>query len=441
MITKLARIAKIAKERPEEKFTSLAHLLNEDLLKQCHKELNGNKATGIDKVTKEVYEKDLDGNIARLVAKLKNKSYCPLPTRRVHIHKPGTDKTRPLGILAYEDKIVQLGLAKILGAIYEEDFLDLSYGFRPNRSCHDALKMLNKIIEARKVNYIVDADIKSFFDHVDHEWMMKFLGHRIIDPSIHHLIKKTLKAGYMEEGAKYATDEGTTQGGVISPILSNLYLHYTLDLWFDKAVKPGCRGEAYMIRYADDFVCCFQYENDAIRFYQALQVRLGKYNLSIAAEKTKIINFGRFAEEKCANNNKKKPDTFDFLGFTHYCSKSQQGKFRVKRKTSRKKYKAALLRFKEWIRNNRNTPIQDLTKVLCAKLRGHYQYYGITDNTKISNYYTDTIRLAFKWLNRRSQRASFDWGKFKLYLQKNNIPKPKMYVNIYNLRTHVCNIS
>lgn len=437
METKLDRIAEIAKGRPNERFTSLAHLLDEEMLRQCHKEINGNKATGIDRVTKGEYEQELDSNIKDLVAKLKRRAYRPQPARRVNIPKPGTDKTRPLGILAYEDKIVQRGMAKVLNAIYEQYFLDFSYGFRPNRSCHDALKRLNIIIECRKTNYIVDADIKGFFDNVDHEWMMKFISHRIADPRFQQLIRKTLKAGYMEENIIHETEGGTTQGGLISPILANLYLHYVLDLWFDKVVKPRCRGEAYMVRYADDFVCCFQYEYDANRFYNELQNRLAKFNLSIAVEKTKIINFGRFAEEKCAKQGKKKPDTFDFLGFTHYCSKSRQGKFRVKRRTSRKKYKAALLNMKEWIRNNRITPIKTLIKELNVKLRGHYQYYGITDNSRISNFYNDTIRLLYKWLNRRSQRRSFGWDKYNLFLKRHEILKPKVYVSIYDTKNRI----
>lgn len=283
----------------------------------------------------------------------------------------------------------------------------------------------------------MDADIKGFFDNVNHEWMMKFIGHRIADPRLQHLIKKTLKAGYMEEDTLYETEVGTTQGGLISPILANLYLHYVLDIWFDRVVKSRCNGEAYMVRYADDLVCCFQYKDDANRYFKALQNRLGKFNLSIAVEKTKIISFGRFAEENCVKQGKKKPDTFDFLGFTHYCSKSQQGKFRVKRRTSRKKYKTALLNMKEWIRNNRTTPIQKLMKELNVKLRGHYQYYGITDNSKISNFYNDTMLLLYKWLNRRSQRKSFGWDKYNLFLKRHAILKPKVYVSIYDTKKRI----
>lgn len=432
MKTKLERIAEIAKERPKEKFTSLAHLLDAEMLLQCHNEISGNKAIGIDGVTKAEYEQQLESNIEVLVDKLRRNAYRPQPARRVSIPKPGTDKMRPLGILAYEDKIVQRGMAKILNAIYEQDFLELSFGFRPSRGCHDALKRLNFIIERRKANYVVDVDIKGFFDTVDHEWMMKFIDHRISDSRFKRLIKKTLKAGYLEEGVMHKTVEGTTQGGLISPILANIYLHYVLDLWFEKVVKTRCKGDAHMVRYADDYVCCFQYKDDASGFYEELQSRLGKFNLGIATEKTKIISFGRFAEERCARRGAKKPDTFDFLGFTHYCSKSRNGKFRVKRRTSRKKYKAALLKMKEWIKANRTTPSKQLMKELNIKLQGHYQYYGVTDNTRISNFYDDTKRLLYKWLNRRSQRASFGWDKFNLFLKRHAILQPKVYVNIYD---------
>ena len=440
METKLDRIAEIAKERPSEKFTSLAHLLNEEMLLQCHKEISGNKATGLDNITKAEYEQTLDSNIKELVAKLKRRAYKPQPARRVNIPKPGTDKTRPLGIMAYEDKILQRGMAKILSAIYEQDFLDFSYGFRPNRNCHDALKHLNCIIEYRKANYVVDADIKGFFDHVDHEWMMKFVAHRIIDPRTQQLISKTLKAGYMEEGKHHETEEGTPQGGLISPVLANIYLHYALDLWFAKVIKPKCKGDAYMVRYADDFVCCFQYKDEASWFYSVLQGRLAKFNLSIATEKSGIISFGRFAEERCVRKGQKKPGTFDFLGFTHYCSKSHKGNFRVKRKTSRKKYKAALLKMKEWIRANRTTPIKQLMKELNIKLRGHYQYYGITDNAKIASFYNDVKLLLYKWLNRRSQRRSFGWDKFNLFLKRHEVLQPRIYVSIYDKLGQISNL-
>lgn len=435
METKLARIAQIAKERPKEKFTSLAHLLNVEILKTCHRAMKSGKAAGIDEMTKAVYEENLDGNVTDLVARLKRKAYHPQPARRTYIPKEGTDKMRPLGIPAYEDKLVQAGLTKIMNAIYEEDFLGCSFGFRPNRNQHDALKVLNYIMERKKISYIVDADITGFFEHVDHEWMMKFLGYRIGDPSIHRIIKRILKAGYMEDGRKYVTEEGTPQGGVISPLLANIYLHYVLDLWFSKRVKRQCRGEAYMVRFADDFVCCFQYRDDAENFYRGLQERLQEFNLAISAEKSKIIPFGRFAQEQSAKEGKNKPDTFNFLGFTHYCSKSRTGKFRVKRKTSRKKFRTAVVKMNKWLEKVRNRlPIGELVEKLRTKLQGHFNYYGLTDNYRALKEYRDkTIRLVFKWLNRRSQRKSFTWDKYKLFLKQCNLPKPRITVNIWSI--------
>ena len=252
METKLTRIAEIAKERPNERITGLAHLINQESIKESHRELKARKATGIDDITKEEYEKNLTGNIDLLVDRMKKQAYKPQPVRRVYIPKTGTDKMRPLGIPAYEDKLVQNILNKILNAVFEGDFLDSSFGFRPNRSCHDVLKVLTHIIENRKISYIVDTDIKGFFDHVDHNWLMKFIEHRIADVNIYRLIVRFLKAGVLESGKYSNTEEGTPQGGLISPILGNIYLHYVLDLWFEKVVRRHCKGDAYMVRYADD---------------------------------------------------------------------------------------------------------------------------------------------------------------------------------------------
>jgi len=438
MSTALARIAEIAKERPKEKFTSLAHLLNEDFLKACHRELERNKAPGTDRVTKDDYEANIDENIAELVKRLKTKAYRPQPVNRVYIPKPGSDKKRPLGIPAYEDKIVQMGVAKILSAIYEADFLDCSCGFRPRRGCHDALQLLNHIIEHRKVSYIVDADIKGFYDHVDHTWMLKFVGHRIADPSIRQLIARFLKSGYMEDGQRQETEEGTPQGGVISPVLANIYLHYALDLWFEKVVRKQCRGEAYMIRYADDIVFCFQYQNEAAAFYRALPERLGKFGLEIAPEKSKMIAFGRFASQQANQKGKSKPETFDFLGFTHYCGKSRNGTFRVKRRTSRKKFKAALARMKEWLQRNMHVPKGPLLEMLRVKLTGHCRYYGVTDNSgPIRQYIWETGKLLYRYLNRRSQKGGYTWDRFLCFLEKAKLPKPRIHVNIYNRRPHI----
>ena len=433
METKLIRIAQIAKERPKEVFTSLYHHLNEEVLVQCHQELKGDKAVGVDEITKANYAENLKENIYHLVEALKRHSYKPQAVRRTYIPK-GDGGKRPLGIPSYEDKIVQLGLTKILQAIYEADFLPCSYGFRPKIGGHDALKKLNDILIYGKTSYIVDTDIKGFFDSVDHNWLIEFIGLRIADPNIKRLIVRFLKAGVMEQDSYEPTLKGTPQGAIISPILANIYLHYVLDLWFSRVVKKHCQGEAYLVRYADDFVCCFQYRKDAVRFYKALQARLDKFNLQLALNKTKIIEFGRFARENRKAKGLGKPETFSFLGFTHYCNQSRNGKFRVKRKTEAKKFKSKIKAFKAWIKTIRSfVPLPDIFSRVRIKLLGHYAYYGITDNSKmIRNYYDIVIRLLFKWLNRRSQRRSFTYDKFKRYLKHNPLPLPRIYVSIFS---------
>ena len=438
METKLLRIAELAKSDPKMKFTSLAHLLNVQSLIQCHHELPNNKATGVNGTTKEQYAESLEENIMDLTNRLKSKSYRPVPVRRMYIPKLNSNKKRPLGIPEHEDKIVQKGIAKVLNAIYENDFLDCSFGFRPNRNCHDALKILNFYVEKRLVSYVVDVDIKGFFDNVDHKWMMEFLKHRITDPNLLRIISRFLKGGYMEEGRRYKTDKGTPQGGVISPILANVYLHYVLDLWFEKVVRKQCEGQAYMVRYADDFVCCFQHKREAIQFYESLKLRLKKFNLEIAEDKTKVIPFGRFAENNAKRTGNGKPATFDFLGFTHYCGKSKQGKFRVKRKSSRKKVQGKLKESKEWLKSNRNKNIHLIMERFRRSLVGYYNYYCITDNSQTVNDFKEKIEiLLFKWLNRRSQRKSFTWDKFRLFLQMFPLPKPRIRVNIYELRKEI----
>jgi group II intron reverse transcriptase/maturase len=438
METKLTRIAELAKKNQNMKFTSLAHLLDVEHLKQCHRELPYGKATGINDVTKEEYGEKLEENIKNLVERLKNNAYRPVPVKRTYIDKPGTKKKRPLGIPDHEDKIVQRGIAKILNAIYEQDFLDSSFGFRPRRNCHDALKVLNVYIERRYTSYVVDADIRGFFDNVNHEWMMKFLKHRINDPNLLRIIVKFLKGGYMEEGKYFDTDRGTPQGGIISPILANVYLHYVVDLWFEKVVKKQCQGQAYMVRYADDFVCCFQYKSEAEAFYVALIKRLQKFNLDVAKDKTSIIPFGRFAEMDCKRRGEGKPPTFEFLGFTHYCSRSQKGKFRVKRKSSKRKVSAKLRKHKEWLKSHRTMDIEHIMERLSRSLNGYYNYYCITDNSAAVKKFLDCVRQTlFKWMNRRSQKKSFSWDKFNLFLKKYPLPEPWIKVNIYELRTHI----
>lgn len=430
METKLERIAEVAKSKPKEKFTSLIHLINKETITQSHKEMKTNKASGVDKVTKELYASNLEENIDDLIAKMKRQAYKPQPGRRVYIPKLGSKDKRPLGIPAYEDKLVQANLAKILNAIYEQDFLECSFGFRPNRGCHDAIQLLDKIVNKPMINYIVDTDIKGFFDNVDHEWMMTFLEHRIEDKNLLRLVRRFLKAGIIDAGIKYDTAQGTPQGGVCSPILGNIYLHYALDLWFDKIVRKNCKGRAYMVRYADDSVFCFQYEEDAKRFFKAFIQRLGKFNLEVAEEKTKIIKLNKWNDED--NNNGHDGNSFGFLGFTHYIGKDKNGCKRLKRKTSRKKYQASLLRCKEWIKANRTLPTKTFMAIIRAKIQGHCNYYGITDNRRcVGNFIYNCKILIFKWLNRRSQKRSFDWNKFTLFLERYPLPKVKTYVRVF----------
>lgn len=380
METEMKRIAEIASKYG--RVQTIVHHINVENLKEKHKKATARKAAGVDGVTKAIYGENLEGNLTNLMERMKRQAYIPQDVKRVYIPKEGSNEKRGLGIPAYEDKLVQSIMADVLTAIYEGNFLDISYGFRPNRSCHDAIKKLGNIIEKKKVNYVVDADIKGFFDNVDHEWMMKFLEHDIEDKNFLRLVKRFLKAGIMEEGKHIRSDVGTPQGGVISPILANVYLHYVLDLWFEKIVKKRCKGEAYIIRYADDFVCCFQYLEEAELFYLSLGKRLKEFGLMIAENKSKIIEFGRFAEENRSKRGDGKLDTFDFLGFTHYCSKSKNGWFRVKRKTSKKKQRTKIAKMKIWLKDRMHEPLADTIKTLNKKLIGHYNYYGITDNSR-----------------------------------------------------------
>lgn len=432
METQLERIAEIAKSKPKEKFTSLIHLINKETLIQCHEEMKAKKASGVDEVTKEMYDANLLANIDDLIARMKKQAYKPQPVKRVYIPKPGTEDKRPLGIPSYEDKLVQASLAKILNSIYEQDFVECSFGFRPNRSCHDALKILDKIVNRPNIKYVVDTDIKGFFDNLSHEWLMKFLEHRIVDKNLLRLISRFLKAGIIDAGIRHDTPQGAPQGGVCSPILANIYLHYVLDLWFEKIVRQHCKGSAYMVRYADDSIFCFQYEEDANRFYRTLILRLEKFNLEVATDKTKLIklNKGNYDD----NDIDKDGNSFDFLGFTHYIGKDKNGRKRVMMKTSKKKYRASLLRCKEWIKANRILPAKEFMKIIISKIRGHCNYYGITNNRRsVGNFIDECRSLIFKWLNRRSQKRSFSWDKFVLFLKRYPLPKVKTHVHIFDL--------
>jgi group II intron reverse transcriptase/maturase len=430
--TKLRRIAEKARKEPKFKFTSLYHLMNEDLLRGCFRRLRNDAAPGIDKMTKAMYAENLAANLSNLVDRLHRMAYIPQPVRRKYIPKPGSTRQRPLGIPCFEDKLVQAGLVRIMESVYEQDFIADSYGFRPARSCHDALKALSHAVEDHPVNHIVEADIKGFFDKVDQQWLMKFVVHRIEDKRIQRMIKRFLRAGVAEDGSVTVSDEGTPQGGVISPLLANIYLHYALDLWFEKVFRKSCKGFARLIRYADDFVVCFRYKPDAQRFREELVKRLAKFGLEVEPTKTKVMEFGRFAVEH-AGKRGARAETFDFLGLTHYCGTRKDGKgFRMKRVTARKKFVAKLKVFKQWLMMARTLKTKELWETAKAKLRGHYNYYGVTDNLRgIARFGKQVEKLLFKWLNRRGKKNSLNWAEFSEMLKRFPLPKPRIRVSMF----------
>lgn len=434
--TKLDLISQIARRDPQGRINNIAYLLNEENLRDCFGQLKKGKAAGVDGVTLEEYESNLDENLQELVGRMKRQAYKPQPVRRTYIPK-ANGQQRPLGIPAIEDKIVQKGMTRILEAIYEADFLECSYGFRAGRGCHQALKSLDTIIMTKPINHIIDADIKGFFDHVDHDWMSKFLEHRISDPNFIRLVNRFLRNGYMENGRVHSVEEGTPQGGNISPMLANIYLHYVLDQWVEKEVKAKCRGVVEMVRYADDFVICVERADDAAEILDVLRKRLAKFGLELAEDKTRCIEFGRKAKQK-AEAKGEKPATFVFLGFTHFIDKTRNGGFKVGRKTERRRMALKLKALGEWLKMNRNMlPLKELWGIFKAKLAGHFQYYGVSGNSRaIQNYRYQSIRLAMKWLNRRSQKKSFNWETFNKYMERFPLPKARIHHSFYDLKVN-----
>lgn len=431
--SKLSLISARAERDSVVQFTSLAHLLNAEFLKDCFLRLNRNKAVGIDNVSWRTYSENLDEKLDKLVSRMKRKSYKPLPAKRVYIPKNENEK-RPLGLSAIENKIVESGIKRILESIYEVDFLDFSYGFRPKRSCHQALTKVNSLIMSKPVSYIVEADIKGFFDNVSHIELMTFLRIRISDSSLLHLIELFLKAGYVDEGLLVRSDSGTPQGSILSPILANIFLHYVLDVWFETTVKSHIRGFCDIVRYADDFLCVIQYSDDAQRIARGLKNRFRKYGLELHPTKSRTFSFGRFEQEKSQRQNRRS-NSFDFLGFTHFCDTTRSGKFKLGRKTSGKKFRAKCKVLNLWLKSIRNKiKTKDWWKILRLKLFGHFQYYGISGNyISISKFYRRALFLTHKWLNCRSQKKSMNWERFYQYLDCYPLPKPKIKYNLYAL--------
>jgi len=418
MTTGLERISQLAREHPDRRLQTIMNMVNAETLKGVHDRQDKNKAYGVDRVTKAEYGENLEANIEDLLARMKRFSYRPQPVRRTYIPKDGSDQLRPLGVPAYEDKLVQGAMADILCAVYEPRFYDFSYGFRQNRGCHQALEVLDKKLWGW-ANWVVDADIRNFFGTVDHGWLMKFLEHDIEDKNFLRYVTRFLKAGVMEEGKYYEVDAGVPQGGLISPVCANVYLHYVIDMWFAEVVVGSCKGKAEMVRYADDVVFCFEYERDARGFYEALKKRLKKFNLELSEEKSQIIKFGRNAGGDAGK--------FDFLGFTHISGKSRNGTFCVKRITSQKKLKAKRQAVKKWLKENMHTPVEALIKKLNQKLQGHYNYYGIIGNFAAMHGFREYVLDRLKaTLNKRGANKDLTEEAFRKLLRRYPVVLPKI---------------
>jgi group II intron reverse transcriptase/maturase len=429
--TKLGFVAERAKRDKTAVFGNLMHHINEESLKDSFQQLKKECAVGVDGISWEEYEKQLEGNIKGLMGRIRKMSYRPQPVRRVYIPKDNGEQ-RPIGIPAIEDKMVQKAMSWIMEAIYEQDFHEESYGFRTGRGCHQALKRINDLMMGNPINHVIEADIKGFFDNVGHEKLIGFLKIRITDDYILRYVVRFLKSGYMEAEAFKPTEKGTPQGGNISPMLANVFLHYVVDEWFEEEIKPRLKGQGHVVRYCDDFVILVQYKEEAAMILKELKGRLEANGLTAHAEKTQAISFGRYEKEN-AQRQKRKASTFDFLWITHYIGTSRWGNFKVGRKTSKKRFRRSCVAMNRWLSEVRNRfPLKELWRQLVAKIKGHYAYYGISDNSRsISAYYRRVTVMVYKWLNRRSQRASMNWTEFNAYLKRYPLPMPMIMHKFY----------
>ena len=419
----LERIRKVAKQRKKEKFTALFHHISVELLGDAFYELKQDAAPGVDRLTWEDYEVELERNLEDLHDRVQRGAYRALPSQRVYIPKPD-GRQRPLAVAALEDKIVQRAVVTLLNAIYEEDFPGVSYGFRPGRGTHDALDALCVGIHSKKVSVILDADIRSFFDEINQQWLIRFLEHRIGDRRIIRLIQKWLKAGVMENGVVTVSDRGTGQGSVISPLLANIYLHYTLDLWALRWRRREATGDMIFVRYADDFIVGFQHESDARRFLDEMCERLGKFALSLHPEKTRLIEFGRFAAERRQRRGLGKPETFNFLGFTFICGKTRAGKFQIKRKTRADRMRAKLKMIKEEMWRRMHLPIPEQGKWLWYVVNGYFNYHAVPTNGQALHVFRHHVTdLWRRTLRRRSQKDQKTWERMT-QLVNDRLPKP-----------------
>ena len=420
--TRLRRIAELAKQSPTMVMTTLAHHIDAELLREAYRRTRKNGAAGVDGQTGSDYGANLDENLDALLGRLKSGRYRAPPVKRVHIPKGDGRKTRPIGIPTFEDKVLQRAVAMVLEAVYEQDFLPCSHGFRPGRSPHDAVQALWEAMMDVGGGWVLEADIESFFDTLSHQHLRDFLDQRVRDGVLRRAIDKWLKAGVLEEGALRRSEDGTPQGGVISPLLANIYLHEVLDRWFAEVVQPRLRGEASLVRYADDFVIVFQRENDARKVMSVLPKRFGKYGLRLHPEKTRLLDFRRPSGPKPPKGR-----SFDLLGFTHFWAKSRKGNWVVKHKTSKSRFARAIKKVALWCKRHRHQPVAVQHQALTAKVRGHYQYFGITGNYRALARFVRQVEWAwFRWLGRRSDSASRLWTDFARTMRRYPLPAPRI---------------
>jgi RNA-directed DNA polymerase len=426
MLTKHNQIAELAKKDKGLKFYSIAHFLTQDALYEAFESLRKNASVGVDGVTYAGYEEEAWGNIRKLRERLKSGQYRAQPLRRVYIPKED-GRQRPISIPSLEDKIVQKAAVDLLNAIYEQDFLKCSYGFRPGRSAQDALDEVRRVICVRPISTVLEADISGYFDAIVRDLLIEMIEERVSDGSILRLIGKWINVGVIEDNRLLVTETGTGQGQVISPLLANIYLHHVLDVWFEAVVKPRLKGEAYEIRYADDFILCFQFREDAERVMEVLTKRFAKYGLTLHPEKTRLMEFGRKALAKSEEPGGRKPATFDFLGFTHICKRSLKGNFTIHVRTMRKRLRRSLMQVAAWCRAHRHDPVEEQQKALNRKLQGHYQYYGRpTNHRSLWQFYRSLSRIWKKWLNKRTRGHTLNWAKFEHLLKRHPLLRPRI---------------
>jgi group II intron reverse transcriptase/maturase len=433
----LRRIRQIAKGRKGERFTTLwHHVYNPDRLHEVYFELKRDSAPGVDGVTWQQYGENLWGNLTDLAVRLKRGAYHPPPVERAYIPKLD-GRQRPIGKPTLEDKLVQRTFTEVIGEVYEAEFLGFSYGCRPGRSQHNALDALTVAMERRSVNWVLDADIRGFFEAIDHEWMLKFVQHRIADGRVLRQVRKWLKAGVVEAGKKSIPEAGTPQGGSVSPLLANIYLHYVLDLWVARWRRRHARGDVIIVRYVDDFVVGFEHRAEALRFLDELKERLRRFGLELHAEKTRLIEFGRYAIRDRRRRGDGKPETFDFLGFTHICSKDRKGWFIVRRHTMRRRMVAKLKTIKIALKRRRHEKVDEVRRWVSAVLRGHFQYYGVPRNTRaLGAFYKQVLWYWWRALRRRSQKHNLPWRRF-CRNAKRHLPQPRVTHPYPNQRLRV----